>query len=154
MSSNDNVNHPAHYQTESGMEAIDVIEAFFRTNYHLGNAFKYMARAGKKNDEREDIEKAIWYLNRYLLTLEDEMLFDLTPKGEALAELIVAGYDVPITENGVDVYTHKDSLAPFATLDPKTGKWVTWYGDEFTTEGLLEEIETAPLEPVFKEADD
>lgn len=154
MSSNDNVNHPSHYQTESGMEAIDVIEAFFRTNHYLASTFKYIARAGKKNDEREDIEKAIWYLKRYLSTLGVEDSYGLTPKGEALAELIAAGYDVPITENGVDVYTHKDSLAPFATLDTETGKWLTWYGDEFTTEGLLEEIETAPLEPVFKEADD
>ena len=154
MSSNDNVNHPSHYQTESGMEAIDVIEAFFRTNHYLASTFKYIARAGKKNDEREDIEKAIWYLKRYLSTLGVEDSYGLTPKGEALAALIAAGYDVPITENGVDVYTHKDSLAPFATLDTETGKWLTWYGDEFTTEGLLEEIETAPLEPVFKEADD
>ena len=59
MSSNDNVDHPSHYQTENGLEAIEVIEAFFKENYHLGNAFKYMARAGKKNDELEDIEKAI-----------------------------------------------------------------------------------------------
>lgn len=154
MSSNDNVNNPAHYQTESGLEAIEVIEAFFEDNYHLGNAFKYMARAGKKNNEREDIQKAIWYLNRYLLTLEDRMLFDLTPKGEALAELIVAGYDVPITENGVDVYTHKDSLAPFTTLDTETGIWVTWYDDELSTKKLIEELKVFPLEPVFKEAND
>lgn len=154
MSSNDNVNHPAHYQTENGLEAIEVIEAFFEDNYHLGNAFKYMARAGKKNDELEDIEKAIWYLERYKKFLEEETFYALTPKGKAVADLIVAGYDVPISDKNVDIYTHKDVPAPFATLDPETGKWVTWYGDEFTTEELLEEIETAPLEPVFKEADD
>lgn len=154
MSSNDNVNHPSHYQTENGLEAIEVIEAFFRTNYHLGNAFKYMARAGKKNDEREDIEKAIWYLGRYLLTLEDEMLFDLTPKGEAIARLIVAGYDVPITEKTVEVYAHNEYPAPFATLDAETGEWVTWYDDNLTTEELIEDLETSNLEPVFKEADE
>lgn len=154
MSSNDNVNHPFHYQTERGMEAIDVIEAFFSTNYHLGNAFKYMSRAGKKNDEREDIQKAIWYLNRYLLTLEDRMLFDLTPKGQALAELIVAGYDVPITEKTVEVYAHNEYPAPFATLETKTGTWVTWYDDRLTTEELIEDLATSNLEPAFKEADD
>lgn len=154
MSLNDNVSNPAHYQTESGLEAIEVIEAFFGNNYHLGNAFKYMARAGKKNDELEDIEKAIWYLERYKQSLGGEDVYGLTPKGQALAELIVAGYDVPITENTVDIYTHKDTPSPFATLEPETGKWVTWYDDEFTTEELIEEIKVFPLEPVFKEAND
>lgn len=154
MSSNDNVNNPAHYQTESGLEAIEVIEAFFEDNYHLGNAFKYMARAGKKNDELEDIEKAIWYLERYKQTLGAEDVYGLTPKGQALAELIVAGYDVPITEKTVDVYIHEDNPSPFATLEPETGKWVTWYDDEFTTEELIEELKVVPLEPVFKEANE
>ena len=154
MSSNDNVDHPSHYQTENGLEAIEVIEAFFKENYHLGNAFKYMARAGKKNDELEDIEKAIWYLERYKKFLEEETFYALTPKGKAVADLIVAGYDVPITEKTVDVYIHVDNPSPFATLEPETGKWVTWYDDEFTTEELIEELNVFPLEPVFKEADD
>ena len=46
----DMVNHPPHYQTESGLEAIEVIEAFFSENYLLGTTFKYLARAGKKDD--------------------------------------------------------------------------------------------------------
>lgn len=60
----DNVNQPAHYQTASGLEAIEVIEAFFDDNYHLGNVFKYIARAGKKNNRLEDLEKSAWYLAR------------------------------------------------------------------------------------------
>lgn len=59
-----NVNHPSHYQSDSGLEAIDVIEAFFHDNFHLGNVFKYIARAGKKNRYLEDLEKAAWYLQR------------------------------------------------------------------------------------------
>lgn len=65
---NDEIN-PSHYKTESGLEAIDVIEAFFEgeSRYYLGNAFKYMARAGKKTPEPTvDVRKAIWYLARYL----------------------------------------------------------------------------------------
>ena len=42
------VDHPDHYQTESGIEAIEVIEAFFPDSFHLGNVFKYLARAGRK----------------------------------------------------------------------------------------------------------
>ncbi len=44
---NDPIN-PQHYKTESGLEAIDVIEGF-GLNFHRGNAFKYLARAGRKD---------------------------------------------------------------------------------------------------------
>ena len=61
----DNVNHPPHYKSE-GMEVIDVIEAF-GLGFCLGNATKYILRAGRKTkDTSTDIKKAIWYLNRYL----------------------------------------------------------------------------------------
>lgn len=60
----DPVNNPQHYQTDSGLEAIDVIEAFFQSDYHLGNAFKYLARAGKKDDREQDLRKAVWYIER------------------------------------------------------------------------------------------
>lgn len=60
----DNVNHPKHYQTASGLESIDVIEAFFADNFHLASVFKYISRAGRKNDRIEDYMKARWYLDR------------------------------------------------------------------------------------------
>ena len=60
----DMVNEPPHYQTASGLEAIDVIEAFFSDNFNLGNVFKYISRAGKKNDRIEDLRKSRWYLDR------------------------------------------------------------------------------------------
>lgn len=60
----DNINHPSHY-TDGEIETIDYIEdkGF---NYHLGNAVKYISRAGKKNPNAylEDLKKAIWYLER------------------------------------------------------------------------------------------
>lgn len=63
----DVVNHPSHYASESGLEAIEVIEAFFHGNAFLANTFKYIARAGKKGGEAkrlEDLKKARWYLER------------------------------------------------------------------------------------------
>lgn len=63
----DAVNHPSHYASESGLEAIEVIEAFFHGNAFLANTFKYIARAGKKGGEAkllEDLRKARWYLER------------------------------------------------------------------------------------------
>jgi hypothetical protein len=60
-----NVDRPAHYQSNNGVQVIDVIE-HFGLGFHLGNVVKYVIRAGRKGDVREDIQKAIWYLERYL----------------------------------------------------------------------------------------
>lgn len=61
---NDNVNHPSHY-TDGKIEVIDFIEDK-GLGFHLGNAVKYIARAGKKDPAKdvEDLEKAEWYLHR------------------------------------------------------------------------------------------
>ena len=66
----DMVNHPSHY-TDGGIETIDFIEAK-KLPYHLGNAVKYISRAGKKDPEKtvEDLKKAVWYINRYISKLE------------------------------------------------------------------------------------
>src|ERR1044072_7101716 len=56
------VDHPSHY-AGNGIEVIDAIEAW-ELNFHLGNAIKYIARAGKKGDRTEDLQKAAWYLQR------------------------------------------------------------------------------------------
>lgn len=60
----DPVNHPAHYKV-GGIETIDFIEAK-KLNYNLGNAVKYITRADHKGNRKQDLEKAIWYLNREL----------------------------------------------------------------------------------------
>lgn len=57
------VDHPAHYGGDSTYEAIKVIEAW-GLGFHLGNAVKYIARAGKKGSALEDLQKARWYLDR------------------------------------------------------------------------------------------
>lgn len=62
------VEHPAHYQG-NGLEAIDVIEAF-GLGFCLGNAVKYVLRAGKKRDALTDLKKARWYLDREIRRLE------------------------------------------------------------------------------------
>lgn len=67
---NDIINHPSHY-TDGKIEVIDFIEDK-QLNFHRGNAIKYIARAGKKNKETEieDLEKAVWYINREIQRLE------------------------------------------------------------------------------------
>lgn len=51
------------YYKSGGLEAFDVIDAF-ELGFNLGNAFKYIARAGKKDSKVEDLRKAVTYLNR------------------------------------------------------------------------------------------
>jgi hypothetical protein len=58
------VDHPAHYGgADNPYEAIKVIEAW-DLGFNLGNAVKYVSRAGKKGDAIEDLRKAAWYLER------------------------------------------------------------------------------------------
>ena len=67
----DNVNSPSHY-TDGKIEVIDYIEDK-KLGFCLGNAIKYISRAGKKDKDKEveDIKKAIWYLKRYIKNLEE-----------------------------------------------------------------------------------
>lgn len=69
LKSKEMVNHPSHYQTSSGMEVIDVIEAF-NLGFCLGNVVKYILRAGHKDDILQDLKKAKWYLEREIATIE------------------------------------------------------------------------------------
>lgn len=68
----DAVNHPAHYGGAGNpYEAIKVIEAW-GLGFRLGNAVKYISRAGKKGSAIEDLRKAQWYLDREIEKLEKE----------------------------------------------------------------------------------
>lgn len=66
----DVVNHPSHY-TDGKIEVIEFIEDK-NLNYHRGNAIKYICRAGKKDPQKEieDLQKAIWYINREIRNLK------------------------------------------------------------------------------------
>lgn len=63
---NDPVDHPDHYGGgDNPYEAIKVIEAW-DLGFHLGNAVKYIARAGKKGPAVVDLRKARFYLDRLI----------------------------------------------------------------------------------------
>ena len=68
MIENDPVNHPSHY-TYGNIECIDYIEDK-DFNFNLGNAIKYVTRAGHKIDAIEDLRKAVFYINREIAKLE------------------------------------------------------------------------------------
>ena len=72
--SDEMVNHPAHYISTSGMEVIDIIEAFTpdlkgMEAVDTANVLKYMLRWKHKNG-LEDLKKAQWYLN-HLITYKE-----------------------------------------------------------------------------------
>lgn len=88
-----NVDHPAHYGGKDNLyEAIKVIEAW-ELSFTLGNAVKYISRAGKKDPAKkiEDIQKAAWYVHR-------ESLYD-------------PGEHSPLGPDGVDPVYHPDRVA-------------------------------------------
>ncbi len=58
----DRVNHPPHYTSHpSGVECIDIVE---HLPFNVGNAIKYLWRAGLKDGAAEDLDKAAWYVAR------------------------------------------------------------------------------------------
>lgn len=72
--SKEQVNHPEHYGgAENQYEVIKVIDNW-QLGFSLGNAIKYISRAGKKNKEKEieDLEKSIWYIRHHIDTLKNK----------------------------------------------------------------------------------
>ncbi len=74
-----NVSHPQHYQSETGLEAIDIIEAFTFDLQGIeavdtGNILKYACRWKKKGGV-QDLEKILWYTQHlidHVTLLEEE----------------------------------------------------------------------------------
>lgn len=74
----DNVNHPQHYTSDpSGIECIQITR---HRDFNIGNAIKYLWRAGLKQESSkdivdktiEDLEKAIWYINDEINKIKNE----------------------------------------------------------------------------------
>jgi hypothetical protein len=75
---NDHVNHPHHYQDGPACEhcgkPVECIVITRRHNFNIGNAIKYLWRAGKKDPAKhiEDLQKAAWYINDEIKRLQAE----------------------------------------------------------------------------------
>lgn len=64
----DAVNHPPHYTSHpSGVECITITE---HMPFNVGNAIKYLWRAGEKGSQVQDLEKAAWYVAREIARLK------------------------------------------------------------------------------------
>lgn len=79
------ISHPSHYQSKSGLEVINVIEAFTEglegiEAVDTGNAIKYICRWKDKNGV-QDLEKAMWYIQHlidHLIKEDEEKRVELT----------------------------------------------------------------------------
>lgn len=60
-----------HYETGKDYDIIDVCKDY-SLNFNRGNILKYVARAGKKDNELQDLRKALDYLQREIAYLEDK----------------------------------------------------------------------------------
>lgn len=104
--SHDPVNHPEHYTSHpSGVECIQITE---HMGFNLGNAIKYIWRADLKGAAIEDLEKAVWYVQREIerrktvVNEQVDVAFAASPLmqhmrtvGEHLRESLVASFGVP-----------------------------------------------------------
>lgn len=69
---NDPVNNPVHYTSDpSGVECIEITR---HRNFNIGNAIKYLWRAGLKDEAAhvQDLKKAVWYIQDEIKRLEKE----------------------------------------------------------------------------------
>lgn len=71
------VSHPAHYQSEKGIEVIDIIDAFTSDlsgveAFDVGNVIKYVCRCNGK-DGLQDLLKAKWYLEHLINHIENKL---------------------------------------------------------------------------------
>lgn len=121
----DMVNHPAHYISDYGLEAITVIEAF-KLDYHIGSAVAYLLRAGNKGDELEDLQKARWYLDRKIAHLEGRGTGATPPPPPAMraqaGSFSNAGMDAARRQmQGSDFRYGPTEIAPHHPIAPPTG---------------------------------
>lgn len=77
----DKVNHPSHYCWLKELCGIEVIDITRHLDFDLGNAIKYILRAGHKSEEGynnvdkeiEDLQKAVFYINDKINMLNDKV---------------------------------------------------------------------------------
>lgn len=77
---NDAVNNPKHYTSDpSGIECIEITR---HRNFNVGNAIKYLWRAGLKDSDAtvQDLQKAVWYINDEIERLKKHDASALTLK--------------------------------------------------------------------------
>lgn len=78
----ENVNHPAHYGGENNLyECIKVLKAWLSPEEYKGflkgNVIKYLCRQGKKDESKQELKKAEWYLEKLIETFEEKVSIEV-----------------------------------------------------------------------------
>lgn len=105
------VNHPSHYQSKNGLEAIDVIEAFCDglnglEAFCTGNVLKYMCRWKNKNGI-EDVKKAKWYIDKLIMYFEKNNMVEGSDIVCTTDDIIIDGKS--IKETFMDLENKKEN---------------------------------------------
>ena len=141
MTKHDAVNNPSHYSEGRQYEPIAVIEDW-QLGYHLGNALKYISRAGRKFDTVEDLRKAVWYIERHIETTQQEEVVE--PKREGCVDLYqeilnmhfrdanTFTLNVPTQDVDDEVldYWAEDSILPGDSVPPRPSASSVWDCDD------------------------
>ena len=94
----DMVNHPPHYTDGPTMRSLECIDITRWMPFTLGNAFKYVWRAGKKGDACkaiEDLRKAEFYLNEFGTLYDAGFGTNLYPKtSQAVVHVLIGKVDI------------------------------------------------------------
>jgi len=124
----DPVNKPSHYAEGRQFETIEVIEDW-KLSYRLGNCVKYISRAGRKGDRKQDLEKAAWYLQREIEAIDKPSQY--APPADVQYEDVLEyyGQSVDLQEawpsestGNVDILFTDDEFDLYATSwDPSLG---------------------------------
>lgn len=93
----DPVNHPEHYQKASIAVIIEPIQLAEMYDFCIGNAIKYILRAPYKGNEKQDLEKAKWYLDRvwlkfFNLSIRDLIIDYIKPNANLLDPFIINSF--------------------------------------------------------------
>ena len=104
------VHHPLHYNEHpSGIECIEVIE---HMGFCLGNAVKYIWRADLKENAIQDLEKAIFYINREIDRRKDEARSEEeSPREPDFNEHIKSDWAIGTAEQDVQAYNQEGSVS-------------------------------------------
>lgn len=135
------VNHPAHYGGDTPYEVVKVMEAW-DMGYHLGNAIKYIYRAGKKDPSKtkEDLQKAMWYIQRKIAILPVLLCFCLAGfsqevyKWDSTKSVFIRDSTIEFLyqpNNNYQIIYNLDHDKTYQIWD-KAGPWFKWKEDSDT----------------------
>jgi hypothetical protein len=138
MTNHDPIDSPAHYAEGRVFEPIDVI-ADWELNYHLGNCLKYVSRAGRKQNQLEDLKKARWYLSREIETLEATPIVTYEDILKDAAAAAAAGEEL--------LYEYRGDLDQMATADVDDQPLSGWdWDDDYMWDPSLGPVEISEEE--------